>query len=140
MTTDTARWVWPGLVDTTGPGPRLMGSRCTSCGTIFYPPVADCPDELLQGATEPLPLSGRGTIAAHSVVQRGLPGFPSPYVLASIELEEGPACIAQLDDVDSATVEPGLAVEHVVGVIRTDPDGVDVHGPKFRVVERGGSR
>ncbi|WP_420637708.1 Zn-ribbon domain-containing OB-fold protein [Candidatus Poriferisocius sp.] len=132
------KWIWDGLVDSSGEMPRLLGSRCPSCGNTFYPPVKDCPTEVLQGKAESVALSGRGRIVSFSVIQRGLPGFASPYALANIELEEGPTCIAQLEDWDSAALTLGQPVEFVVGVIRTDEDGDAVFGPKFKPTTEGG--
>ena len=133
----TERWIWPGLVDTSGDMPRLLGSHCPSCGGVFYPPVEDCPTEVLPGATKSVALSGRGRLVSYSVIKRGLPGFASPYALANIELEEGPTCIAQLQDWEADDLVPGRPVEFVVGQIRTDDEGNPVVGPKFKPLADG---
>jgi uncharacterized OB-fold protein len=112
--------------------PKLLGSRCRETGQLFWPaeimnPVTRRPDTL-----EPAEIDGNGKIVSFTTVARGLPGFPSPYTLAAIELDAGPSLIAQLDDWQSRKLDIGQRVDLVIGTIKTEKDGTRVIGPKFR--------
>ena len=138
LTGDAVKWIWPALVETGQEPPALLGSRCTSCGLVQYPQNPDCPQERRPDITEQVALSGRGTVRSYTVVHRGMPGFRSPFCLATIELEEGPTCIAQLLDPADPDLAIGASVVFRLGVIKHDPDGTAVVGPLFAVDSTGG--
>jgi hypothetical protein len=60
-------------------------------------------------------VSGRGTVYSFSIVRRGQGPWrdPAPYVVAMVQLEEGPTLMTNLVAVDPETVRVGQAV-HVV--------------------------
>lgn len=66
----------------------LLIQKCLACGHLQHYPRALCTH---CGATELgwAASVGRGTVDAFTVVHRGLPGFPAPYVVARIRLDEG---------------------------------------------------
>ena len=56
-----------------------------------------------------------------------------PYIVALIDLEEGPRITAQLTDVASDEVEIGMPVEMVIRKISEEGErGLIVYGYKFR--------
>jgi uncharacterized protein len=57
-------------------------------------------------------MSGRGTVHTYTVVHRAMDprAFPAPYVLAVVELDEGPRMLTNVVDVDPAAVEIGMRV------------------------------
>jgi uncharacterized OB-fold protein len=63
------------------------------------------------------PVSGRGTLHTFTVVHRGAKGFPlgTPYVIAVVELAEGPRMMTNLVGVepDPAKVRIGMPLEVV---------------------------
>src|SRR5689334_16491877 len=68
---------------------ELRGQRCTSCGRFRWPPQGFCPS-CYSWEHEWVPLSGRGTVKAFSVVHHSaVPSFKEllPYVTAIIELD-----------------------------------------------------
>ncbi|MET0196595.1 MAG: OB-fold domain-containing protein [Rhodococcus fascians] len=73
---------------------RLVIQRCDECRTWIHPPRFVCPTCQsfdLRGE----PASGRGTLYAWSVQHmRGVPGFPPPYVVVVVELDEQPGLLA----------------------------------------------
>jgi len=75
--------------------------------------------------------SGRGTLHTFTVVYRGARDFPlgTPYVIAIVELAEGPRLMTNLVDVepDPARLRIGMPVE----VVFTDVSA-DVALPRFR--------
>ena len=88
--------------------------------------------------TEIFPLSGKGTVYSFTTVMAPAAEFETfaPYVLAMIELDEGPLVTAQLTDLDS-TPEIGMRVEMVVRKVRTDGSkGIIIYGQKFRPLLR----
>lgn len=127
----TARPIRPGLFAARPDGtPVLLGSRDPATGECFWP--AEAMNPRTRGAAEPAEIPGAGRIVAATTVARGLPGFASPYALACIQLDAGPSLIAQLEG--PAPAEAGMRVDLVIGTIRTEKDGTQVIGPKFRPV------
>ncbi|MCW5751149.1 MAG: OB-fold domain-containing protein [Alphaproteobacteria bacterium] len=114
--------------------PRLLGSRCRKTGQLFWPAERMNPVTHESGTMEPAEIEGGGHIVSYTVVQRGLPGYPSPYAIAAIQLDAGPSLIAQLEDWQGAALRTGMAVRLVIGTIRTERDGTRVTGPKFQPV------
>lgn len=137
---DRKRPIRPGLyVEPAGADrqPRLLGSRCRTTGQYFWPAERINPLTHEAGTMEPVEIDGKGRIVSYTIVQRGLAGFPSPYALASIQLEAGPSLIAQLEDWQERPLRLGQPVELVIGTIMTERDGTHVTGPKFRPLDGG---
>ncbi|MFD2415857.1 Zn-ribbon domain-containing OB-fold protein [Amycolatopsis pigmentata] len=116
--------------DATASG-RMLLPRCTECATVIWYPRSWCP-ACLSREIEWIEASGRGTVYSHSTVRRGaMPPFNEalPYVLAYVELEEGPRMLTNIvtDDPDSVSV--GQAVELV---FQSYGEGAL---PRFRPVE-----
>ena len=90
--------------------------RCRLCGAWYWP-LTVCPDhdaipELSD--TEWSPASGRGTVFSFVVVHHVTdPAYAGevPFVLAHIELDEGPLFQGRLVDCDVSDVKIGAAVE-----------------------------
>jgi uncharacterized OB-fold protein len=79
---------------TAGPPPRLLGHRCRSCERVLFPPdpfgcercgaTAECLDTV--------ELAAAGTIRAAATVHRHHhPSPETPFTVAVIELDDGPA-------------------------------------------------
>ena len=55
---------------------------------------------------------GAGTIASYTVVRRGVSAdFEAPYVIALIDLAEGPRMMSQIVDADPDALAVGLSVK-----------------------------
>jgi uncharacterized OB-fold protein len=97
--------------DATGEGKFLL-PKCNDCGTVIWYPRTTCP-ECMSSDVSWFEASGRGTIYSFAVVRRN--GGPwrdaLPYVLAYVELEEGPRILTNI--VDTIDLECGQAVEAV---------------------------
>ena len=106
---------------------------CTACRAFHYYPRAVCP-QCLSSDLEWRPVSGRGRLHTFSVIHRGPRDFPlgTPYVLAIVELDEGPRLMTNLVGVaaDPAAVHIGMPVE----VVFTDVNDA-MALPHFRPVE-----
>ncbi len=89
---------------------ELRLQQCQKCELHqFYPRIycSHCgADELHWNAA-----SGRGRIASFTVVRRGIsPAYPAPYVVALIDLEEGPRMMSNVVGCDPETVRVGQPV------------------------------
>jgi len=90
---------------------RLMLPRCLACGAFIWYPRVFCPDCHKSGV-EWVPASGRGTIYSFTVNQRAAGAWAefSPYVIAYVELDEGPRVLTNIVGVDPEEVRIGDAV------------------------------
>src|SRR5690242_21497656 len=94
---------------------ELVFQRCRGCGTKRFPPRAVCP-VCLSSSVEWVRASGRGTVYSFTVThQNQAPGFREslPYVLAVVELEEGPRVMTNVVGCTPDAVRIGLPVEAV---------------------------
>ncbi len=117
---------------------NLIGTKCNNCDSIFFPPRSVCPECRRIGKLESYQLNGDGTVVSYSTVEVPPEGFEdeTPYVLAIIELEEGPMIIGQITDVDPKEVEIGDKVELTFRHVGEDGEkGIIYYGYKFRKVE-----
>lgn len=93
---------------------RLVIQRC-ECGRLAHPPVASCPRCHSTRLTWSQ-MSGRGTVYAFTVVHHSVhPATASaiPYVIALVELDEGPRILTNLRDYDPENVRVGLPVQAI---------------------------
>jgi uncharacterized OB-fold protein len=109
---------------------ELSVQRCRACGRHFFYPRAVCP-HCLADDVEWRRVSGRGTVHTFTVVHRGQRNFPlpAPYVIAIVELDEGPRLMTNLVGIepDPAKIRIGLPVEVVFEDV-----SADVALPRFR--------
>ncbi len=74
----------------------LEVSSCSECGHRFLPPGPCCP-RCWSRRLETQEVSGRGRVFSFVVYRRTYhPGMPAPYVVALVELEEGPRLISNI--------------------------------------------
>jgi uncharacterized OB-fold protein len=100
--------------DATQAGTLLL-KRCRSCESVFWYPRTMCP---VCGSldTEWTEASGRGSVHSFTIVRRGGPGVYQdavPYVLAYVELDEGPRVLTNIVDCDPDAVRIGDGVSVV---------------------------
>ena len=89
---------------------ELRIQHCPSCDPLRHPPGPMCPS---CGADKPdyVVRRGRGTVFSYVVHHAPkVPGKTLPFVVALVELEEGVRMIAELVDVDPATVAIDMPV------------------------------
>jgi hypothetical protein len=74
----------------------LEVSACGDCGRLFLPPGPCCPGCWSTNLAF-RPVSGKGRVASFVVYRRTYhPGIPAPYVVALVELDEGPRLISNI--------------------------------------------
>jgi hypothetical protein len=108
---------------------ELYFQRCRDCGTKRLYPRAVC-TSCMSSATEWVRASGRGRVYTFTITrQNQAPGFREelPYVLAIVELDEGPRLMTNVVGCAPDAVRIGMAVEVVF-----DDVTPDVTLPKFR--------
>lgn len=118
---------------------RLVGSACETCKTNFFPLRKLCPNCRRKGKMTAKQFSGKGKIYSFTQVSSGPAGFEleAPYVLAIIELEEGPRLTAQIVGVSEKEVKIGDCVEMIFRRIAEDsPEGLIHYGYKFRLAKK----
>ena len=112
---------------------ELMLPRCDRWGLVFFPPREFCPrcwSSELSWQT----MSGMGTVWTFTEVH--VPFYDDtwaedvPYVVAVIELDEGPRLLANITDPDMDRLSIGDRVE---AVFEDRPEGVSL--PMFRAIK-----
>lgn len=130
---------------------QMVGEVCRGCEKKIFPPRDICP-YCNQPANIEQKFSGRGTVYSYTIVCDNPPaGFEKyvPYVVALIDLEEGPRITAQLTDLEMVwgpeeiegkirqvgkyKVDIGMPVEMVTRKLSEDGErGLINYGYKFR--------
>lgn len=108
----------PGMTDLTRPywdaarEGRLVVQECNGCGQVRHPPLPACPHchGTDQGWRE---VSGDGTVYTSTIVRHPTHvalADKVPYVIALVELAEGPRLITGIAGCAPEDVKPGLPV------------------------------
>jgi uncharacterized OB-fold protein len=116
----------------TGADAALLGTRCTTCRNVVFPPASGfCRNPACDGEEhEVVPLSRRGRVWSYTDAQYQPPPpyvAPEPFqpfALAAVELPEGLVVLGQVASgygVSDLTV--GAEVELVVETLYTDDSG-----------------
>jgi len=89
---------------------KIKVTRCRKCGQLYFPPRADCPDDLSTDmAWEKL--SGRCKLLTYTTAYFAPTGFQEdlPYVLALAQCEEGVKVYARLSkDLSESKIRIGM--------------------------------
>ena len=111
---------------------ELRFQKCTECGHVRWPPSILCP-LCYSNKTEWIHASGKGTVFSFVVYHKAFhPGFEAdlPYVVAIVELQEGPYFLTNIVGCD-----PGeMSCEMPVDVVWEDITE-EFSLPKFRPSE-----
>ena len=110
---------------------KLMLQHCQSCGKYIYYPRTLCP-HCKDDKVEWKQASGEGTIYSYTVAHRPAgPAFKAdvPYVIALIDLKEGPRMLSNIVTDDPSSVKIGQQVKVVF-----DDVTEEITLPKFQVV------
>lgn len=93
---------------------RLAVQKCGSCGTLRFPPNRTCA-ECRSTDTEWAEVSGRATLYSWIVVRHPVPrevyGQDVPYVVALVDLEEGPRMVSNLQGCAPEEARDGMPLE-----------------------------
>jgi uncharacterized OB-fold protein len=107
---------------------RLLLKHCLDCGSVIWYPRAICP-ECSSMDTDWFEASGRGRLYSYTVNYRGEGAYQgcAPFVLAYVELDEGPRIMTNIVAADGVDLAVGLPVEVVF-----HDTGDDSALPRFR--------
>jgi uncharacterized OB-fold protein len=101
---------------------RLRLQRCADCGKVRHYPRPVC-DSCYAMNVDWIDASGRGTVHSWTVTHYAFhPGFKGdlPYVLLTVDLEEGVRMNAQARGIDTATLRVGLPVKVAYERVKDD--------------------
>ena len=108
---------------------RLMIQKCADCGSFRWPPGYLCP-ECLSARSQWVDSSGRGCVYTFAVYHVAYdPGFQDalPYVVAIVELAEGPRMMTNIVGCAPGEVYCDMAVE-----VTWDHEDAGFVIPRFR--------
>jgi uncharacterized protein len=107
---------------------RLLLRRCLDCRAVIWYPRTICP-KCASLRTEWFEAAGRGRVYSYTVNHRGEGAYQgsAPFVLAYVELAEGPRVMTNIVGADPAELAVGLPVEVVF-----HDTGEGVALPRFR--------
>jgi uncharacterized protein len=93
---------------------RLLVKQCADCQSLIWYPRVICP-ECSSLRTTWLEVSGRGRIYSYTLNHRGEGPYQGcgPYVLAYVELDEGPRMMTNIVETDDGELAVGMPVEVV---------------------------
>jgi uncharacterized OB-fold protein len=91
---------------------RLVVQRCGACGQRWHPPLPSCPHCHSRDLGWQ-PVSGHGTVYTYTVVRHATHAALAgrvPYVVAIVELAEGPRIVTGIAGCDPGDVRGGMPV------------------------------
>ncbi len=126
----------------------LEGTVCRECGAKWFPPREVCA-ECSSLDMERHSFRGKGSIVTYTVVRTkmqdpegvhlDIPSRSVPYVVAIVELEDGPCLTAQIVDCSPEDVRIGMNVEMVFRrIVERGKGGLVHYGYKFRPAKQKG--
>ena len=117
---------------------RLAGSKCNSCGEVFFGKRNSCENCSNQSMT-PIPFSKRGKLWSFTVIRHQppagykVPGPFKPFGLGLVELPEGIRVLSPID-CDPARLRVGMELESEVYPLYENEEGSEVMAFKFKPV------
>jgi uncharacterized OB-fold protein len=117
---------------------RLVGSHCENCGADFFPPRKICPNCGRKTKMVEKTFSGYGRIYSYTIVRTPTEEHKenAPYVLAIVQLDEGPKLTAQIIKSNNKEIKIGSRVKLAFRRITEDgKEGLIHYGYKFQVIE-----
>ena len=93
---------------------RFQLQRCNECDTVLWFPRRHCPSCWTENVST-FDASGKGVIYSFTVIRKGAMLYKDagPFVVAYVELAEGPRVMTNIVECDVETVAVGMPVEVV---------------------------
>lgn len=93
---------------------RFQLQRCNECDTVLWFPRRHCPSCWTENVAT-FDASGKGSIYSFTIIRKGAMLYKDsgPFVVAYVELAEGPRIMTNIVDCDVEAVKVGMAVEVV---------------------------
>lgn len=114
-------FVAPGLVDASGPEPRLVAGKCKACDALSFPKAVVCPACLSQdiAATH---LASQGSLYSFATVHQAPKNWIVPYHLGYVDLADGIRVLAHIEGTPRIEAKVKLGV----GRVGTAADGTSL--------------
>ncbi len=113
-------------------GTRLIGGKCDSCGQVFFPNAEFCLACGHENLTETL-LSEKGSLHSFTVVHMPASGFPPPFAIGYIDIEQGVRIFSQLCMDEENPFQTGMEMKLETGTLWCEEDK-DIIGYRFSPV------
>ena len=128
-----------GLFRETPDGPRLLGSRCLTCSTPYFPKSAVCHNpDCDESKMEDAHFGPDGTLWSYAI-QNYPPPPPArfdepyvPYAIAVVDLKEGLRVVGRVSSDDPSGLEVGCQVELVIEPLCREENGDELISWKFK--------
>ncbi|CAB4648632.1 unannotated protein [freshwater metagenome] len=93
---------------------RFQLQRCNECDTVLWFPRRHCPSCWTDNVST-FDASGKGVVYSFTVIRKGAMAYKEsgPFVIAYVELAEGPRVMTNIVNCDVETVKVGMPVEVV---------------------------
>jgi uncharacterized OB-fold protein len=94
---------------------KVMGTRCQDCGTVFFPPRADCYN-CLSCSVEWFEILGKGKLVSYSKLKYAPVGFEGdlPYSIALVDYGDYKIFGRLAGDIPDDEVKLGMEMKTVV--------------------------
>ena len=126
-----------GLFDIVGGQPKLIGSRCLSCETVYFPQALSCRNpQCRDKSVVQTFLPDRGTLHSFTIQRYQPPPLFrmdnwSPYALGLVDLGDGLQVMGMLTGVALDAISIGMPVKLVVEPLYADADSGEISTYKF---------
>ncbi len=119
---------------------NLISNQCGVCKKVYFPPRESCPycRRKSMGNMIQKKLIGKGTIITYTIIYIAPDQFIGqvPYLIAIIQLDEGPKVTAQIVDCKLDDLKIGMRVQTTFRKIHEDGYIGAIHyGYKFKPIE-----
>ena len=113
--------------------PVLVGTECTNCQYVSFPPTSFCRRCLSEDVTR-VDLSREGELRTYTIVRTGQEGFEPPYACGYVTLPEGVRLYSLLKGWESGGLEVGMSVKLILDKIKEDSESNEpLFGHCFRI-------
>jgi uncharacterized OB-fold protein len=111
-------------------GGLLVGSKCKSCGQVYFPPMKRC-FECYSKDIENITLSKTGKLYTYAIVQVPMPHFKPPLALAWVEFPEGVRVFSQVTGWEGTNLKIGMDMQVVIDTLWEEEEK-EIYGYKFK--------
>ena len=132
-----------GLFEVQPDGPHLIGSRCASCATIYFPVALSCRNpRCAEKRIEPALLPNRGSLISYTIQRYQPPPLFrmdnwEPYAIGLIDLGAGVEVMGMLTGLQFDAILIGMPLRMVVETLYTDTTRGAVATYKFAPAASG---
>ena len=124
------------IPDSSAGKPRLIGSKCRTCGEVVFPRKTLCPN-CCSALVEDTLIGPFGKLYSFTVIhQQGPLGYKghAPYGIAKVEMPEGLRITGYATENDPAKYHAGMGMEIIIDKLFDDESGNEIIGFKFKPV------